>query len=179
MSESNKTVFISYAREDAEFAERLYKDLKNVGLLPWLDKETIRAGENWKIAIRKAIKSSRYFIPLFSVKWVEKAAYVQKEIKYAIDNYDIYPESEISIIPARLDDCQIPFEKLEEIQYVDLFPDWNNGLTKIFDTFRSQGIELTQGGDNQTTAAAEVEEWHLGLSEKDWIDLLSSIYRKK
>lgn len=54
MSVPNKTVFISYAHEDAEFAERLYKDLKNAGLVPWLDKQTIRAGENWKIAIRKA-----------------------------------------------------------------------------------------------------------------------------
>src|SRR5215469_7658385 len=174
MSESNKTVFISYAREDAEFAERLYKDLKNVGLLPWLDKETIRAGENWKIAIRKAIKSSRYFIPLFSVKWVEKAAYVQKEIKYAIDNYDIYPESEISIIPARLDKCQIPFEKLEERQYVDLFPDWNKGVSQIL---RSMDIKIDENKKKEVQETKE--EWRMGLSDKDWRDLLTSICKKK
>ena len=66
------------------------------------------------------------------------------------------------------------FRELEDIQYVDLFPDWNKGLTRIFDTMRSQGIEVKQGADIQATA-----EWHLGLSEKDWRDLLSSIYRKK
>ena len=65
--------------------------------------------------------------------------YVQKEIKYAIDNYDIYPESEISIIPARLDNCQIPFEKLEEKEYVDFFPDWDKAVSQIL---RSMGIEI-------------------------------------
>ena len=50
-------------------------------------------------------------IRIASAVFVPHKAYVQKEIKYAIDTYDIYPESEISIIP-KLDYCQIPFEKL-------------------------------------------------------------------
>ena len=78
---SSKTVFISYAHEDARFAERLYQDLKSAGLLPWRDKDAIRVGENWKIAIRKAIKNNRYFIPLFSSNSVEKIGYIQKEFK--------------------------------------------------------------------------------------------------
>jgi hypothetical protein len=180
MSTSNKTVFISYAHEDAELAERLYKDLKNVGLAPWRDKESIRAGENWKIVIRKAIKNSRYFIPLFSSKWVEKAKYIQKEIQYAIEYYDIYPESEISIIPARLDDCQIPFEKLEEIRYVDLFPDWNKGVSQMLvsmDIKIDEGMKIedkrNEGGQK------DKEEWRMGLSDKDWRDLLTSICKRK
>ena len=132
---SSKTVFISYAHEDAKFAERLYQDLKNAGLIPWRDKDAIRVGENWKIAIRKAIKTNRYFIPLFSSNSVEKIGYIQKEFKYAIDNYDKFPESQIYIIPARLDDCQIPYEKLEDIQYVDLFPDWDKGINQIFEVY--------------------------------------------
>ncbi len=84
MDKPDRTVFISYAREDADYAERLYKDLKNSGLIPWRDKDAIRAGENWKNAIRKAIKNNRYFIPLFSSKSVEKIGYVQREFKYAL-----------------------------------------------------------------------------------------------
>ena len=130
---SSKTVLISYALEDAKFAERFSQDLKSAGLTPWIAKDAIRAGENWKIAIRKAIKISRYFIPLFSSN-SERIGYTQAEFKYAIDNYDKFPESEIYIIPARLDDCQIPYEKLEDIQYVDLFPDWDKGISQIFET---------------------------------------------
>ncbi len=76
-----KTVFISYAREDSEASERLYNALKHAGLTPWRDKDIIKPGQNWKIAIRKAIKSSRYFIPLFSSKSVEKIGYVQKRVQ--------------------------------------------------------------------------------------------------
>ncbi len=78
---NKKTVFISYAREDSADSERLYNDLKNAGLFPWRDKDVIKPGQNWKIAIRKGIKSSRYFIPLFSSKSVEKIGYVQKGIQ--------------------------------------------------------------------------------------------------
>lgn len=170
---SSKTVFISYAREDASAAERLYQDLKNVGAIPWRDKDAIRAGENWKIAIRKAIKTNRYFVPLFSSKSVEKIGYVQKEFKYAIDNYDKFPESQIYIIPARLDDCEIPYEKLEDIQYVDLFPDWNKGVNQIFDSIGVVPQVITAQEHKQE------EVWKMGLSDEDWRDLLTSVYRKK
>jgi len=176
---NKKTVFISYAREDSEASERLYNDLKNAGLIPWRDKDVIKPGQNWKIAIRKGIKSSRYFIPLFSSKSVDKIGYVQKEFKYAIDNYDQFPESDIYIIPTRLDDCDIPFENLEDIQYVDLFPDWDKGIKQILE---SMGIE-TEGQsqkERKTNGELEQEEqWKMGLSEKDWADLLTSIKNKK
>ena len=64
---------------------------------------------------------------------------VQKEFKYALDNFDKFPESQIYIIPARLDDCQIPYEKLEDIQYVDMFPDWDKGVKQIFE---AMGVEI-------------------------------------
>jgi TIR domain len=131
-------VFISYAREDTEAARRLYDDLKNAGLTPWLDKESLVAGQNWKIAINKAIKKSRYFIPILSSKSVEKRGYVQKEFKYALDVIDEFPESQIFVIPVRLDDCDIPYEKLKDIEYVDLFPDWNKGLQRILQALKEQ-----------------------------------------
>ena len=126
------TVFISYAREDSEAAERLYNDLKSAGLLPWMDRPSPRTGETWGVAIRKAIRNSRYFIPLFSSKSeaFERRRSLQTDFKYAMNIFKTLPENKVYIIPARLDDCNIP-ESLK-IQYVDLFPDWNKGLNKIF-----------------------------------------------
>jgi TIR domain-containing protein len=132
------TVFISYAREDSDAAKRLQKDLKNAGLNPWLDRECLIAGKNWKISIRKAIKESRYFIPLFSSVSVIKRGYVQKEFKYAIEVLDEFPELEIFVIPCRLDDCEIPYEKLEDIEYVDLFPMWEDGIRRIIQSVTSE-----------------------------------------
>src|SRR5688500_9649920 len=119
LNKFDKTVFISYANEDARDAERLSRDLKNAGVGTWRDKDSIRAGENWKLAISRAIKNSRYFIPLFSSKSVGKIGYVHKEFKYAIDVLENYPPSEIFIIPVRLDNCEIPYERLESLHYAD------------------------------------------------------------
>jgi DNA-binding beta-propeller fold protein YncE len=124
-------VFISYAREDYVAAGRLYENLKGAGLNPWLDKESLIAGQNWKIAINNAIKKSRYVIPIFSSVSVAKRGYVQKEFKYALDVLDEFPESAIFVIPVRLDDCEIPYEKLRDIDYVDLFPRWEDGIKRI------------------------------------------------
>ena len=171
-SGSNSTVFISYAREDARHAEKLYNDLKNAGVKPWRDKDSLKAGENWKVAISKAIKNSRYFIPMFSSNSVDKIGYVQAEFKYAIEALDRYPESGIYIIPVRLDNCEISYEKLESLTYADLFPDWDKGLKQIFE---SMGIEPKE---KQKIEENEVN-WRMGLSDKDWNDLLTAICKKK
>ena len=168
--EADKTVFISYAREDSAAAERLYRDLKNAGAKPWIDKEEIRAGENWDLALSKAIKNNRYFIPLFSSKSVDKIGYVNKELRYALDALDNYPEKTIFMIPVRLDDCEIPFEKLKKIQNADLFPDWNNGVKRIF---KSMGIDIVEPGPK------EDEQWTRGISQHQWDRLLKKIYEKK
>jgi hypothetical protein len=131
-------VFISYAREDSDAAIGLYNDLKNHGLNPWLDKESLLPGQDWKNEIRKAIKNSRYVIALFSSTSVQKRGYIQKEFKYAIDVLDEFPEGEIFAIPARLDNCEIPYEKFRSIERVDLFPDWNEGVQRLLRTFETQ-----------------------------------------
>ena len=130
----DNTVFISYAREDSNAAKRLYNDLRSAGLNPWLDKESILPGQNWEIEIKKAIKNSRYFLSLNSSNSVQKIGFVQKELKNALERQEYFPESAVYLIPIRLDDCQLAYQKLEKIQYADMFPDWNRGLEKITQT---------------------------------------------
>ena len=130
-----KRVFISYARQDYESAIILYNDIKNVGLNPWLDKEDLLPGQSWDLEIRKAIKKSKYFIALFSSTSVQKRGYIQKEFKRALDILDEFPEGEIFAIPARLDDCDIPYERFRSIERVDLFPTWEDGMKRLLLTF--------------------------------------------
>ena len=98
------TVFISYAREDSDTAKRLRTDLKDAGLNPWLDKEELLGGQNWKNQIEDAISKSRYFIPLFSKTSVAEIGYVQSEFRFALDVLKRYPPNVIFYIPLRLDD---------------------------------------------------------------------------
>jgi hypothetical protein len=41
-----------------------------------------------------------------------------------------------------LDDCELPYEKLQDIDYVDMFPNWEDGLGRIF---QSMGIKSVKG----------------------------------
>ena len=124
-------VFISYARENADVARRLYNDLKSDLLEPWLDTECILPGQRWSDAIGKAIKNSDYFLALFSSTLVSKRGYVQKEIKDALAVLEDVPPDKGYLIPIRLDDCNIVIDQFKDYQWVDLFPAYEDGLAKL------------------------------------------------
>ena len=168
---TRKTAFISYASEDSRIAERLNDDLNKADVSTWLAKDAILPGERWKIAINKAIRNHRYFIPLFSSVSVRKSGQLQKEFKYAIDYADSFPESEIFIIPTRLDECEIPYEKLQALKYVDLFPNWEDGVSMIL---LAMGIQIVEK-DNIPFR----NEWRMGLPEEIWQKMLVSICNKR
>ncbi|MCP4353180.1 MAG: TIR domain-containing protein [Desulfobacterales bacterium] len=133
MSEKNEKmkVFISYASEDIKTARKLYHDLKEAGVTPWMDEIDLLTGQNRKFEIRQAIKGSSYFLALLSSDSVSKQGYVQKELKMALDILAELPKSKIFILPLRLDDCSPLDEALQEIHWSNLFPDYEKGLNDI------------------------------------------------
>lgn len=140
MSISERTVFLSYAREDMQSAVRLYECLTSAGINVWFDKESLAPGVKWKPAISDAIRKCRYFIALLSSHSVSKRGFVQSEIKQALDVLEQYPENEIYVIPVRLDECNVTYEKLNDLNWVDLSPDWENGKNKLFRFFGVQEV---------------------------------------
>jgi hypothetical protein len=132
-------VFISYARADLQIAKKLYNDLKTLGVKPWLDIEDLLPGQPWKIAIKRAIKESNYFIALLSNHSVSKIGFVQSELKQALEVLNEFPEGKIFLIPVRADECAPSHEKLEDLNWVDLFPSYENGLHKIKSVFDYSG----------------------------------------
>jgi hypothetical protein len=56
-------VFLSYAREDSEFAQRFCADLDRPGIEPWLDLDRLKPGR-WEPALTGALGTSRYVLPL-------------------------------------------------------------------------------------------------------------------
>jgi hypothetical protein len=127
-------VFISCGKEDQAIAQKLYNDLKKAGVSPWIDSEDILPGQNWKNETRRAIQNSNYFIMLLSSTSLSTKGFVHKEQKIALDIFDEYPDSQIFIIPARLDNCELFDERLQNIKPVDLFPSYEDGLKKILKT---------------------------------------------
>jgi hypothetical protein len=131
-------VFLSYAHEDIASARRLVSDLRESGADVWFGEDSLLPGQKWKPAIRQAIKDCRFFLALLSAKSVNKKGYVQKEMKEALEVLDEYPDSAIYVIPARLDACTPSDDKLHDLRWVNMFPDWDDGLARILKAIESQ-----------------------------------------
>ena len=126
-----KRIFVCYAREDENAARKLCSNLKAEGLNPWLDKESLLPGQNWRLAIQQAIRESSYFLALLSSRSVTKRGFVQREIREALEVMSELPEGEIFLIPVRLDDCKPSHQMLCNLQWVDMFPSWLTGLDRL------------------------------------------------
>lgn len=64
-------LFISYASADVTAAEQLESWLEKAGYKCWRDRLILRAGDRWRLEIKKAIEESAAFIVLLSDKYAE------------------------------------------------------------------------------------------------------------
>ncbi len=131
-------VFIAYGKEDEERAWRLSEDLNRAGFNPWMDVRKLLAGQNWPRAIEAAIESSDFFVACFSANSVRKKGGFQSELRYALDCARQVPLDEIYIVPVRLDECAVPRTIQHELQYIDLFPDWDGGMERMLTMLRRE-----------------------------------------
>jgi hypothetical protein len=144
-------VFISYAREDSATAIRLYRDLKDQGLEPWIDTEELLPGQSWEAKIRQAISASSYFLALISQNSVSKRGFIQKELRQGMEILDEYPPDKIYIIPIRLEDVEPSHAKLNQLQRVDLFRSYDDALRKI-----KLAIEQPSSGSSHANSATAI-----------------------
>ncbi|MDM8514939.1 TIR domain-containing protein [Desulfobacterales bacterium HSG16] len=150
-------VFISYAGEDYETAKKLYDDLKDGGVTPWIDKVDLLPGQRWKPAITKAIKQSRFFLALLSSRSVSEKGFFHAELKKALEVFDEFSEEEIFLIPLLIDDCEIP-ERLEHINCVELFPDYDKTVSSILRVLQAdQKVEASKPVPEKPKQASKPE----------------------
>ena len=131
------------------------------GILHPEDKEQAPSGSTWEKEIGEAIRSSRFFLLLLSQKSTTKKGFYQKEIRLALEVLDEFPDSQIFLIPVRLDGCEPHVARLNSIQRVDLFPDWESGIASILRTIEFHGTaQLPSSHDEQTseTGISQLQE---------------------
>ena len=97
----------------------------------WMDVRKLLPGQNWPRAIESAIETSDYFVACFSSASVNKRGGFQAEVRYALDCARRMPLDDIFVAPVRLDECRVPRSIQRELQYVDLFPDWQRGVRRL------------------------------------------------
>lgn len=114
-------IFISYAKEDFIYAERLYNYLEDNGFKPWIDKEGILPGQDWNFVIKKELREANYIILILSDISVQKRGYIQREFKTALDYVEEKLEDDIYLIPLKINNCVVP-EKLSRFQWLEYEP---------------------------------------------------------
>jgi hypothetical protein len=112
-------VFLCCSSADQNAAYDIYTRLIRDGVDAWLNQEKLIPGQNWELETRKAVRKSDAVIVCLS-KQFNQAGFQQKEVRWAIDTAMEQPEGKIYIIPARLDNCEMP-ESLRHLHGVDLF----------------------------------------------------------
>jgi hypothetical protein len=127
-------IFLCHASEDKPRVAELYHKLKAAGYNPWLDKEDLLPGQDWRHEIEKIIHDPYNIVLVcLSCNSITKRGTVQREIKRALDVLEEMPEDTIYLIPARLEDCRVP-DQLSDYHRVDLFePDGFDKLTRALD----------------------------------------------
>lgn len=147
-------IFLCYARPDQGKVEALYERLHNSGFNPWMDRKDILAGEIWEAAIQRAIRRSDFFLVCLSANSVNRRGQIQKEIKEALDIWKEKLDSDIYLIPVRLEDCEVP-ESLRRFQWVNLFEE--DGWTRLVKALRAGTESRMQVTEPVVQKSTEVE----------------------
>ena len=131
-------VFLAYAQEDRPKVKKLYAQLQQAGLEPWMDCKKLLPGQNWPRAIEQSIELCDFFLGCFSTNSTAKRGHFQSELAFALNAATRVPQDEVFFVPVRLDDCEVPRQIASTTHYIDLFPDWDRGVRKLIASLRRQ-----------------------------------------
>jgi hypothetical protein len=152
-------VFLCHAKPDKPEVKKLYDKLSANGIDAWLDEEKLLPGQDWDFEIQRSVRKSDIIIVCLSNRSITKEGYVQKEIRMALDIADEKPEGTIFLIPARLEECEVP-ARLSKWQWVDLFNEAD--VHKL-----NQALQIRAKEIGAFTNQEPVQE--IGLAEKHLI----------
>lgn len=113
-------IFLNYAREDQAIVIDLYEKLIDRDFNAWIDCRNILPGELWEQSITNAIRTADFFLACISINSLNKRGMIQKELKNALSVWETKIDSDIYLIPIRLQECEVP-ECLKRFHWVNLF----------------------------------------------------------
>jgi tetratricopeptide (TPR) repeat protein len=125
MNSSSNPVFLSYASQDEEAAQRICDALRARGIEVWFDQSELRGGDAWDQKIRDQIKECRLFIPIISANTNARAeGYFRLEWKLAVERSRLLADDEPFILPVAIDEfpdaaARVP-ERFREVQWAHL-----------------------------------------------------------
>src|ERR1700682_658828 len=105
VTEPSHAVFLSYASQDAEAAQRICEALRAAGIEVWFDQSALRGGDVGDKPIRKQIKPCVLFTPVISRHTHERdEGYFRLEWKLAVDRSHLMTTNKAFLLPVVVDD---------------------------------------------------------------------------
>jgi TolB-like protein/Flp pilus assembly protein TadD len=118
-------VFLSYASQDAEVAQRICEALRAAGIEVWFDQSELRGGDAWDRHIRDRIHDCRLFIALISANTEARdEGYFRREWSLAVERTRDMDEKKAFLLPVVIDNtvernARVP-ERFHGIQWTRL-----------------------------------------------------------
>jgi TolB-like protein/lipoprotein NlpI len=125
MTGTSHAVFLSYASQDAQAAQRICEALRAAGIEVWFDQSELRGGDVWDHSIRKQIKTCALFLPVIShTTHDRREGYFRLEWKLAVDRCHLMDADMAFLLPVVIDDTRddderVP-ERFREVQWTRL-----------------------------------------------------------
>ena len=120
------SVFISYASQDAKVANTLCKALEGRGFKCWIASRDIAPGENFQVAIVRAIRAAKIMLLVFTGN-SNNSEEMAKELALA-------SQSKLIVVPLRIDDVKpndaFSYEFATR-QWIDFFIDWETAIEQL------------------------------------------------
>jgi TolB-like protein/Flp pilus assembly protein TadD len=125
VTDASRAVFLSYASQDAEPAQRICEGLRAAGIEVWLDQSELRGGDAWDLKIRQQIRDCALFVPIISVNTASRLeGYFRLEWKLAVDRSHLMAAEKPFLLPVVIDATQesnahVP-DRFREVQWTRL-----------------------------------------------------------
>jgi len=125
MNEPSHTIFLSYASQDAQAAQKICQALRAAGFEVFLDQSELRGGDAWDQKIRREIRDCALFIPVISLNTASRLeGYFRLEWKLAVDRSHLMAAEKPFLLPVVIDstqefDAHVP-DRFREVQWTRL-----------------------------------------------------------
>lgn len=102
---SERALFLSYSREDADAARRIADALRSYGIEVWFDQNDLHGGDTWDAKIRQQIRTCTLCVPIISATTQARhEGYFRREWKLAAERTHDMASGVAFLLPVVIDD---------------------------------------------------------------------------
>jgi hypothetical protein len=154
-------VFISYARGDQSFTDRLVRDLEAAGLTVFFDRRVV--GESWAASLSEAIEAARFVLVVLSPEALY-SKWIHQEMMLGLARET---QGRTKVIPLMVRECEPPVY-LAARTWADFTKDYDVGLQQLLPVLTRPAAEASPGAPGNVAreiAPAEIAQLRAELKE--------------